>query len=91
MGNTKKIKIKMFDKHLCNISKKFLRSFDIECRVINFSAWIREQAYIDFKINLLNAEDLLDFNEILEENNYENVADWLREKMRARIKEVEKH
>lgn len=88
MSDLDKIKIKMFGKHLCNIKKTLMRDFDTTCRVVNFSSWIRSQAFRDFKLNLSNTDDLIEFNEILEDNHYENIADWLRETMRNEIKDI---
>lgn len=76
------IKIRMFGEHLCYLNYDVVREFQSEYSVVNLNSWIKEESYKDFGILLTNKDDLDELKEKLQEYYYENIADWLREKIR---------
>ena len=78
----------MFNRHLATVPSNLMRDFEHTCRIINFSSWIREQAYYDFGITVASTSDIDVLSEIVESNYYSNIGEWLREKMRNRLLEM---
>lgn len=81
----RKIKIRLYGVHLGYVEEDILKAFECYCGVINLNPWIKEQAYNDFEVYLNNEYDLELFKDKLSEFYYENIADWLKEKLRAAI------
>lgn len=80
-----RIKIIMYRSHLAYIDPVLMAAFDHHCAVVNFSAWIRQQAQQDFGLVITNKEDLLALDEAVTEHYYSDKTEWLREKMRSAI------
>lgn len=82
-----RVKITMYRTHLAYIDRSFMQAFDRHCRVVNFAAWIRQQAEEDFGLVITDAEDLVQLSELVTAYYYSNKTEWLRDKMRTAILE----
>ena len=86
MKDNKRVRIRLYGQHLaylgCDLYNTFLRT----CKVINYSSWIKERANIDFDLYIINEESIEKLKEKVTENYFEDISDWLREKMREGIK-----
>lgn len=83
-------KIKLFQKHFAYIDSNLLQEFHYQTGIINIIPFIKESAYHDFNIYLENEESLRMFEEALEKYYYKDKSEWLREKIRNRLKEEAK-
>ncbi len=79
-------KILMYKRSIANLDDDLVRHFDHHCKVINFSAWIREQAFKDFGLRIMRGEDIDELDEMVVRHLYRDKSEWLREKMRNSIK-----
>lgn len=85
MGQTK---IRLYGTHIGYINTDFLIDFQRECAVLNINSWIKEQCYRDWGIYLNTPYEIKELKEILNENYYENIAEWLKEKIRISLLEA---
>lgn len=79
-------KINMYGKHICSINENFIKTLRDELKVTNYSLWIREQANLDFNLNITNTKDIDTLKNIVSINLYDNLGDWVRDKIRIAIK-----
>lgn len=84
---SRRMKILMYKKHIAYLDGDLLQAFEHHCKVVNFSAWIREQAHLDFGIRITGADDLEWLDEAVQDNFYTDKTEWLREKMRDAVRE----
>lgn len=80
-------KIRLFGVHICYIRTDMLIIFQRKFGIVNFNSWLKEEIYNDYKLYINNPEDIEVFKEYLEEDFYDNIGDWLKEKMRNKLKE----
>lgn len=81
-----KIKIRLFGEHLCYIETDILREFQNRFSIININSWIKEECYKDFEILIENPDNLDELRNIVKVNYYSNIGDWLREKIRNKLR-----
>lgn len=82
-----RVKITMYRTHLAYIDRPFLQAFDQHCQVVNFAAWIRQQAEEDFGLVMTNADDLMQLSALVTARYYSDKTEWLRDKMRIALLE----
>ena len=85
------IKIRMFGEHLCYLNYDVVREFQGKYSIVNLNSWIKEESYKEFNLLLTTKDDLEDLRLILQEHYYENIADWLREKIRNYLLDKKKN
>lgn len=73
---------------MCYIETDILREFQNRFSIININSWIKEECYKDFNILIENSNDLVELRDIVKENYYSNVGDWLREKIRNKLRGI---
>jgi hypothetical protein len=80
------IKIIIYGKHFAWIDRELLNKFDIN--VDNRTLWIKEEILNDFSISIDNRDsiDMLDMT--LKEKGYKNKSEWLRERIRIYLKQL---
>lgn len=78
-------KIIMYQKSIVNLDDKLVACFDYCCPVLNFSAWIREQAYNQFGIMVHDSSGIIKLDEVVQYHLYRDKSEWIREKMRNSI------
>lgn len=84
-----KKKIIIYGKHFAEIDQNFYLHFIKMTDIKNFNGWIREQVLIDFHINIKSSTDIEKIDELLLKNYYHNKREWLTEKMRNKMKQIE--
>lgn len=86
-----KININGQNIHFARIRRSFWDNLNHAIKDTSFSdrtKWIKEMYEKEFSIKLETKEDLLKFDEIKYDYNYEDKSDWLRDKIRDFIKEL---
>lgn len=78
----KQTKIRLYGTHIGYVNTEFLIKFQRECKILNINSWIKEQCFKDWDIYLNTIYDIEELKIILNENYYENIAEWLKEKIR---------
>lgn len=89
LTKSKKVKIKIFNTHFAWIHEYLLNTFDRKTGIKNRTEWIFTCARADFDFFFKSKEDIERFDIVVRLNNYLDKTDWLREKMRLAIKNVE--
>lgn len=84
-----KKKIIIYGKHFAEINQDFYLQFIKLTDIKNFNGWIREQVLIDFHIDIKSSTDIDKIDELLSNYFYHNKREWLAEKMRNIIKQIE--
>lgn len=82
----KTTKINMYGKHICSINESFIKKLREDLNVTNYSSWIRYQAYEEFNLHITNSNDIEKLKEIVSIHLYDNIGDWVRDKIRVAIK-----
>ena len=67
------------------VSEHLLNSFEYYCGVSDFSEWIKENVYSDFGISLTSPEMIKTLEGKVRDSLYENIGEWIKEKMRKTI------
>jgi len=83
-------KIKIFQQPFANIDDDFFKKFTLLTGEINIISFIKKSAFEDFDLYLNTSESLDKFDYYLEDNFYKNRSEWLKEKMRHKMKECKK-
>lgn len=78
-------KIIMYQRAIAYIDDDLMFAFDNAGKVINFSAWIRQQAHLDFNLTINGATDIDLLDQCVVARFYKDKSEWLREKMRIHI------
>lgn len=86
MKDNKNIRIRLYGQHLGYIGYDLYDKFLRICSVIDYSSWMKETAYKDFDFYITGKDSIDVLREKVVENYYEDIADWLREKMREEIR-----
>lgn len=84
-----KKKIIIYGKHFAEIDQNFYLHFIKLTDIKNFNGWIREQVLIDFHIDIKSSTDIEKIDELFLKNFYHNKREWLTEKMRNKMKQIE--
>lgn len=87
MSDNKRIRVRLYGQHLAYIGYDLYLNFTHICKVIDYSSWLKERAYKDFNLYVTNDISIDKLKEVVKENYFEDIADWLREKMREEIYE----
>lgn len=80
-------KIRLYGIHLCYVKTEKLLLFQRTFEIVNFNSWIKEEVYNDYNIYLEDKYDIEEFKDLLEEDYYDNIGDWLNEKIRNKLRE----
>lgn len=89
MTDNKKIRIRLYGQHLGYVSSDLYDYFLKSCNILDYSSWVKRKTYEEFNFYIEGKESISKLKEIILENHYEDVADWLREKMREEIGKVD--
>lgn len=81
----KRIRIRLYGQHLAYISSDLYSKFLRECNILDYSVWLKRRAKKDFDL-MIDGEDAIEkLREIIKDYYFEDISDWLREKMRVEI------
>lgn len=89
MTDNRKIRIRLYGQHLGYINNNLYAYFLRNCNVLDYSSWIKKKTHAEFNLYIDSKESIDKLKEIVLRNHYEDVADWLREKMREDMRNVE--
>ena len=86
MKDNKRIRIRLYGEHLGYISYDLYDSFLRICNIIDYSSWVKKISYDNFEIYIAGKESINELKNRVIANYYEDIADWLKEKMREEIR-----
>ena len=86
MTDNKKIRIRLYGKHLGYIRYDLYDTFLRSCEVIDYSSWIKRIVYENLNIQITSKESIDELKDIVVKSYYEDITDWLSQKMRESIK-----
>lgn len=81
-----RIRIRLYGQHLGYIGDSLYSNFLRICNVLDYSSWVKKKAYEELNIYITDKESIEKLKNIVISNYYEDIADWLREKMREEIR-----
>lgn len=84
-SSKEKVKIRLLKMHIAYIEKRILDEFQEKCNVSDFNKWLEEQIYKDFYLEIKNESDISAFTLMLRRRYYENIAEWIKEKVRREL------
>ena len=82
------VKIRLLKMHIAYIEKRILDDFKEKCGISDFNKWFEEQIYKDFYMEIKNDSDIKSFTIILRRRYYENIAEWIKEKIRLELQKA---
>lgn len=82
MSDKKRIRIRLYGQHLAYIGIELYDKFLRNCKVLDYSAWVKEKSYTEYGILITDEDSINRLKEKVVEDDFEDVADWLRENMR---------
>lgn len=85
-----KVKIRLLKMHIAYIEKRILEDFKEKCHVDDFNKWFEEQIYKDFYMDIKTNDDIHAFTTMLRRRYYENIAEWIKEKIRLELQKADK-
>lgn len=88
MNNKKKVFLGNI--HVAYVNAELLSKFCRTLGIANYTAWVREQAFITYGIALHEKADLEHLQRCVENDYYDSVGEWLQEKMRLRLQAIKK-
>lgn len=88
MTDNKRMRIRLYGEHLGYISSNLYDSFLRACNILDYASWVKSKAYDDFDLYITNKESIEELKKYVVKNYYEDIADWLREKMRKEIRKI---
>ena len=83
----KKVKVIMFQKHIAYVNHELTLLFRTRLHIVNFTSWVQQQANACFGIALTGPNDLELLREAVEANFYDDIGDWLQDRMRHALQE----
>lgn len=84
-----KVKIRLLKMHIAYIEKRILDEFQEKCNVPDFNTWFEEQIYKDFYMDIKTNTDISTFTLMLRKRYYENIAEWIKEKIRHELQKAD--
>lgn len=87
-ASKEKVKIRLLKMHIAYIEKRILDDFQEKCDVTDFNKWFEEQIYKDFCMEIRNNTDIRSFTIMLRKRYYENIAEWIKEKIRMELQKA---
>lgn len=84
-ASREKVKIRLLKMHIAYIEKRILDEFQEKCNVPDFNKWFEEQIYKDFYMEIKNEADIRTFTTMVRKRYYENIAEWIKEKIRMEL------
>lgn len=87
-ASKEKVKIRLLKMHIAYIEKRILDEFKEKCGVSDFNKWFEEQIYKDFYMDIKNDADIRTFTIMLRKRYYENIAEWIKEKVRMELQKA---
>ena len=88
-ASKEKVKIRLLKMHIAYLEKRMIDEFKEKCDVEDFNKWFEEQIYKDFYMDIKTHQDIRTFTVMLRKRYYENIAEWLKEKIREELKKAE--
>ena len=88
-ASREKVKIRLLKMHIAYIEKRILDEFQKKCNVSDFNKWFEEQIYKDFCMEIKTNSDISTFTLMLRKRYYENIAEWIKEKVRNELKKAD--
>lgn len=88
-SSKEKVKIRLLKMHIAYIEKRILDEFQKKCAVSDFNAWFEEQIYKDFLMDIKDNNDIQTFTLMLRKRYYENIAEWIKEKVRIELQKAD--
>lgn len=87
-ASKEKVKIRLLKMHIAYIEKRILDDFQSKCGISDFNKWFEEQIYKDFCMEIKSNSDIRAFTIMLRKRYYENIAEWIKEKVRIELQKV---
>lgn len=84
-----KVKIRLLKHHVAYIEKRMLDEFREKCGVEDFNKWFEHKIFEDFYMDIKKKEDIRVFTIMLRKRYYENIAEWIKEKIRIELKKAD--
>lgn len=88
-SSKEKVKIRLLKMHIAYIEKRMIDEFTEKCNIKDFNKWFEEQIYKDFYMDIKSHEDIRTFTIMLRKRYYENIAEWIKEKIREELRKAE--
>lgn len=88
-SSKEKVKIRLLKMHIAYIEKRMIDEFTEKCNIKDFNKWFEEQIYKDFYMDIKNHADIRTFTIMLRKRYYENIAEWIKEKIREELRKAE--
>lgn len=88
LNDKEKVKIRLLKMHIAYIEKRTLDDFKEKCNVDDFNKWFEEQIYKDFYMDIKNDMDISTLTLMLRKRYYENIAEWIKEKVRMELQKA---
>lgn len=85
-----KVKVKIKQVHFAYIDSSLMNEFNAYAKVVNLTTFILESFYEQFHFQILDKDDIDKVDEIVKGNFYQDKAEWLREIMRNRIRDMKR-
>lgn len=78
------------NRHIAYVNEALLHQFRTQLGVVNYIAWVREQAKKSFDITIATAEDLAELKSAVEYHHYDDIGEWLQDLMRTALRDHQK-
>ena len=88
-ASKEKVKIRLLKMHIAYIEKRMIDEFKEKCNIEDFNKWFEEQIYKDFYMDIKSNEDIRTFTIMLRKRYYENIAEWIKEKIREELRKAD--
>ena len=83
-----KVKVRLLKMHVAYIEKRILDEFTEKYNISDFNLWLKTELEKEFDIVIKNKFDIDTLTLILRKRYYENIAEWMKEKIRNELKKA---
>ncbi len=87
--STKK-KVFLGNIHIAYVNVGLMSEFCRVLGIVNYTAWVRQQAFDTYGITLYSKSDLEHLQHCTENDYYDSVGEWLHDRMRTLLREAKK-
>lgn len=84
-SSKEKVKIRLLKMHIAYIEKRILDEFQEKCKVDDFNKWFEQEIYKEFYMEIKSESDIRTFTTMVRKRYYENIAEWIKEKVRHEL------